>query len=89
MAEWTLHRQPKDQIADHEYSIWCDGEPVVLANIMPGEDGVLATIVKAVNNHGRLIEALNKIAWMDEFLNADAAREMMNIAREALSEVQK
>lgn len=47
--KWELHRQPKDVIADHEYSIWCDGEPVVLANVIPGEDGVLATIVEILN----------------------------------------
>jgi hypothetical protein len=35
----------------------------------------------------RLRKALNQIAWMDEFLSADAAREMMNIARDALAGV--
>ena len=35
----------------------------------------------------RLRKALSQIAWMDEFLSADAAREMMNIARDALSVV--
>ena len=35
----------------------------------------------------RLRKALSQIAWMDEFLSADAAREMMNIARETLAGV--
>jgi len=47
--KWELHRQPEDQIGTHEYSIWCDGEVVVLANAMPGEDGVLATIIEILN----------------------------------------
>ena len=47
--KWELHRQPKDAIADHEFSIWCDDEIVVLANIAPGHDGVLATIVETLN----------------------------------------
>lgn len=34
----------------------------------------------------RLEAALTQIAWMDEFLSTEAAREMMNIARAALSE---
>lgn len=32
----------------------------------------------------RLRLELEKIAWMDEFLDADGARAMMNIAREAI-----
>lgn len=32
----------------------------------------------------RLRLALEQIAWMDEFLDSDCARAMMNIAREAL-----
>lgn len=32
----------------------------------------------------RLRLALEQIAWMDEFLDADGARAMMNIAREAI-----
>lgn len=48
-ARWELHRQPKDQISDHKFSIWCDGDIVVLANPVPGEEGVLATIVDALN----------------------------------------
>lgn len=33
----------------------------------------------------RLRLALESIAWMDEFLDADGARAMMNIAREAIN----
>lgn len=58
MSEWELHRQPQDQIADHEYSIWCDGELVMMANSMPGEEGVLATIVAALNE----MEELRRLA---------------------------
>lgn len=43
-----------------------------------------AFIVKAVNNHEALVNALNEIAWMDEHLSTETAREMMNIARSAL-----
>lgn len=35
----------------------------------------------------RLRKALSQIAWMDEFLDQDAAKEMMLIAREALGPV--
>lgn len=47
--KWELHRQPRDAIADHEYSIWYDGQIVVLANRMPGEEGVLEAIVEKLN----------------------------------------
>lgn len=43
-----------------------------------------AFIVHAVNNHDDMVEALNQIAWMDDFLDADTARRMMAIARDAL-----
>jgi hypothetical protein len=33
----------------------------------------------------RLRLALEQIAWMDEFLDKDGARAMMNIAREAIN----
>jgi len=46
---WELHRQPRDAIADHEFSIWHDGKIVVLANRMPGEEGVLESIVETLN----------------------------------------
>jgi hypothetical protein len=46
---WELHRQPRGAIADHEFSIWRDGEIVVLANRMPGEEGVLEEIVEILN----------------------------------------
>lgn len=45
-------------------------------------------VSKAVANERtraeRLRLALEAIAWMDEFLDADGAKAMMNIAREAL-----
>lgn len=84
MVEWTLHRQPKDVIADYEFSIWCDGEAVVLANVMPGEEGVLATIVKAVNNHESLVKALEDISKTDGYHDAADCRVISNAALRAL-----
>lgn len=48
-ANWTLHRQPNDLIADHKFSIWSGDHPVVLANEVPGEEGALAHIVNLLN----------------------------------------
>jgi hypothetical protein len=42
---------------------------------------------EAAEKIARLRKALSQIAWMDEFLSADAARDMMNIARDALAGV--
>lgn len=45
---------------------------------------VVAYIVEAANNYPAMKAALNDIAWMDEHLTAETAREMMNLARTAL-----
>lgn len=46
---WSLHRQPADMIADHEYSLWLDDEPVIMANAMPGHADKLQLLVDALN----------------------------------------
>jgi hypothetical protein len=50
---WTLHRQSDDQMVDHRFSIWSAEHPVVLANEIPGEEGVLAHIVSILNAQGK------------------------------------
>lgn len=48
-ANWVLHRQPADQVADHKFSIWSGEHPVILANEVPGEEGALAHIIDVLN----------------------------------------
>jgi len=72
---WELHRQPKDQIADHEYSFWFAGEPVVMANAMPGEHDILQSMVDALNSHASLTAAIGTSATTKMYADAwDAAR---------------
>ncbi len=61
MAEWSLHRQPADLIADHKFSIFRDEEPIALVNAVSDEDA-LVFIVKAVNAHEALVKALEALA---------------------------
>jgi hypothetical protein len=82
MGEWSLHRQPHDCIADHEYSFWVDGEIVVLANSVPGHAEKIDLIVKAVNAHAALVKALEEIE--DLGANGATAARLGNIAHAAL-----
>lgn len=62
-ANWVLHRQPADQIADHKFSIWSGERPVVLVNEVPGEEGALAYIVSVLNGAESDKEAV-KLAYV-------------------------
>lgn len=58
MSKWELHRQPHGFMLDHEYSIWCDGQPALLANAVPGRAEMLPMIVDRLNKHDELHQAL-------------------------------
>ncbi len=48
-----------------------------------------AFIVKACNSHDALVKALEEIGYIDDFLDANTAKRMLGIARDALSELCK
>ena len=82
-AGWALHIQPKDCIADHEFSLWKEGEIVILAN---GARQKLEEIVHSVNAVPVLIAALEKIAAPGSGYTAPTHQA---IARAALAKVSR
>jgi hypothetical protein len=62
--KWSLFRQSRELLAAGacEYSIWLDGQIVIMADPAFGNIGAIETIVRLANEHDALTKALRLIA---------------------------
>ena len=63
---------------------------VAILGVVPDDDPHIIAdmqmeIERLTTRCGRLRSALEKIGWLDEFLDADGAMAMMNMARDAVN----
>jgi hypothetical protein len=61
--KWSLFRQARDLLAAGacEYSIWLDGQIVIMADPAFGNTGEIETVVRLANEHDVLTKALAEI----------------------------